>query len=89
MGVCRDCISGTLATETPTGTEVTLHGLRTYVSLPNGQPKAVIVVISDMFGWTLPNSRLLADKYAKNGGFLVYLPDFTSGELKPVLGQTD
>ena len=33
------------------------------------------MIIHDIFGWTLPNSRLLADHYAKEVDATVYLPD--------------
>lgn len=33
------------------------------------------MIIADAFGWTLPNNRILADDYAKQG-FQVYLPEF-------------
>ena len=37
-------------------------------------------MFSDAFGIPLPNNRLIADTYAKNGDYLVYLPDFTEGD---------
>ncbi len=37
-------------------------------------------MISDAFGWSFVNNRILADKYAKNGHFRVFLPDFMDGE---------
>lgn len=39
-----------------------------------------MVLLHDMFGWKLPNSRLLADRFASSLGVTVYLPDFFSGE---------
>lgn len=43
--------------------------------------KGVIVIIPDVFGWILPNVRLLADGFARKTGLTVYAPDFMSGEL--------
>jgi hypothetical protein len=40
----------------------------------------LIVFIPDIFGWEMSNSRLLADSFAKEGGFLVYLPNFMNGK---------
>ena len=79
---CRDCISGTLHTDKPTGYTTTIHGISTYITRPeNGeQEKGLIIYITDLFGWELPNSRLLADKYAKKGGYAVYVPDFLRGQ---------
>lgn len=76
---CPDCISGTLADETPTGTETTIHGRPTYVATPEGESKGLIIYIPDAFGWKFTNNRVLADKYAKDGGFTVYIPDFMGG----------
>ena len=38
-----------------------------------------MVIIPDLFGWKLNNSRVLADRYAERGGYTVYLPDFMDG----------
>ena len=78
---CKDCFSGTLHERTPAGREETIHGLPTYVTEPpNGvAPKGIVVIIPDFFGWTFVNSRVLADTYAKRGGWTVYLPDFMDG----------
>ncbi len=77
---CKDCISGTLHSGTPTGTVTTLHGLPTYVAdPPSGSPKGIIVIIPDAFGWEFTNNRVLADSYAKKGSFRVYIPDFMNG----------
>ena len=80
---CRDCVSGAIHTGNPTGVEITYQGLRTYVSRPDEETteKGIIIFITDIFGWEFPNSRLLADKYAKKGGYTVYIPDFMRGQL--------
>ena len=81
------CASGSLHTGTPTGREDKLHGLDVYVAEPpSGNPKGIVVVIPDIFGWTLPNNRILADNFAKKGDFLVYLPDFMNGTMRILLG---
>lgn len=75
------CAAGAIHQKTPTGREAKIHGLDCYVAEPpqGVQPKGVIVILSDVFGWTLPNSRILADGYAKKGAWLVYLPDMMNG----------
>jgi len=80
-GYCKDCFTGTTSLGTPTGKVTTIHGLSVYVAEPEAgvQPKGLIVMLSDGFGWDFVNNRILADKYAKRGGFLVYLPDFMNG----------
>ncbi|KFY55689.1 hypothetical protein V496_06911 [Pseudogymnoascus sp. VKM F-4515 (FW-2607)] len=76
---CSDCVSGTLSEGTPTGTETIIHGLPTYVAVPEGESKGLLVYIPDAFGWKFTNNRVLADQYAKKGGFTVYLPEFMDG----------
>ena len=80
---CQDCFTGTLHEGTPAGQVRTIHTLPTYVSdpPPGIDPKAIIVIISDAFGWELSNNRVLADAYARRGGYTVYLPDFMNGRL--------
>ncbi|TKA43664.1 hypothetical protein B0A54_05447 [Friedmanniomyces endolithicus] len=57
-----------------------LHGLNTYVIGNRTNPRAIIVMYSDIFGLLLPNNKLIADSYAKSGDYLVYLPDFFKGD---------
>ena len=45
--------------------------------------KGIIVLLPDLFGWAVSNCRLLADSYAREGGFLVLLPDFMDGSSPP------
>ncbi|KAJ8099824.1 Alpha/Beta hydrolase protein [Lipomyces tetrasporus] len=73
---CPACVSGTLHTATPKGSTTKLFGLDTYVSPIPKNPRGVILYITDIFGWELPNARLLADEYAEEGGFVVYVPNF-------------
>lgn len=90
---CKDCFTGELTTAIPSGKEIILHGLNTYIALPSAtaedggkvSAKGIIVMIPDAFGWTMPNNRVLCDVYAKKGGYLVLLPDFMSGSLVPNL----
>jgi dienelactone hydrolase len=81
-GPCADCFSGSVHEGTPTGNIVTIHGLRVYVAEPDVdiKPKGLIVMIHDAFGMDFVNNKILADRYAKRGGFLVYLPDFMDGK---------
>ncbi|OBT53763.1 hypothetical protein VE04_05044 [Pseudogymnoascus sp. 24MN13] len=80
---CKNCLTGYMKTEKPTGTVSTIHGLETYVATPPNAPKGLIVMIPDIFGWETNNSRLLADSLSQDGDFLVYLPDFMNGTAPP------
>ncbi|WPH02311.1 Hypothetical protein R9X50_00517300 [Acrodontium crateriforme] len=85
MSLKQCCASGSLHTGTPTGRIEKVHGLDCYIAdAPNGSPKGIVVIIPDAFGWTLPNSRILADDYAKKGNFTVYLPEFMDGVVVPL-----
>ncbi|KAH8711981.1 dienelactone hydrolase [Phaeosphaeriaceae sp. PMI808] len=77
---CHDCFRGGVSKGHPTGNEVIIHGVRTYVAKPEAgaTPKGIIVFITDAFGWGFVNNRVLSDHYAK-GGFLVYCPDLMNG----------
>ena len=41
--------------------------------------RGIVVIVPDLFGWKLNNSRVLADRYAERAGYTVYLPDFMDG----------
>lgn len=116
MSTC--CLTGTLATGTPTGSESEVAGLPTYIARPSNESVAkTIIFLPDgkgisipktpnphtpslhsspakkqthqcpckAFGYTLPNTRLLADKYAA-AGFTAYIPDVHSADsLSPSL----
>lgn len=75
------CMSGALHNHaTPVGREETIGGLPCYVSEPPSKSKKhTIIFLVDIFGYQLPNTRILADQYAKEG-FYVYVPDILNGD---------
>jgi len=79
---CPDCFQGTVLTGyNAQGTLTTIHGRQTYIAKPadDAPPKGIIIIISDAFGLPFPNNKYIADRYAREGQFLVYLPDFMDG----------
>ena len=67
------CLSGFEWDGTPIGKEAKLANNDTYVT---GTDKDVaVLLIHDLYGWTLQNTRLLADHFAKEISATVYLPD--------------
>lgn len=79
-GLSTCCISGIINTGQPSGREDNIGGLDVYVSEPQDKSTSKsIVFITDVFGWKLPNVRLLADDYAK-AGFTCYVPDVHQGD---------
>jgi len=79
---CAECYTGHTRPGVPGGIEVEIHGIKAYVagSQPaENVPEALIVIISDAFGWKTNNIRLLADSYARRTACRVYVPDFMNG----------
>jgi len=57
-----------------------MAGLDIYEAIPENKSKAkTILFVADIFGYTLPNARLLADEFA-HAGFYVVVPDFLQGD---------
>jgi len=74
------CVSGHIHQGTPKGTVDEIAGLKTYVSKPQDGSKArTVIFITDIFGYELPNVRLLADEYAAQG-FYCLIPDLFNGD---------
>jgi hypothetical protein len=69
----RCCLQGFEWEGTPTGKESTLANNKAYVTGSN--PDVAIMVITDLFGWTFVNERLLSDHYANGVDATVYMPD--------------
>jgi hypothetical protein len=70
---CENCKTGFAWDGKSTGKESTLGQNKAYIT---GDSKdAAILVICDIFGWTLPNVRILADHYAKEASATVYVVD--------------
>lgn len=57
----------------PTGREGTLAQNQAYITGTN--KNAAVMVIHDIYGWTFPNIRLLADHFAEECNATVYVPD--------------
>ena len=71
--MAKCCLSGFEWEGTPIGTEATLANNNSYVTGSNSD--VAVLVITDLFGWTFINERLLSDHYAKEVDATVYMPD--------------
>lgn len=49
------------------GHEVQIEHIRAYVVKPSAASDTAIIVIQDIYGWQLPNTRYMADMLAANG----------------------
>lgn len=67
------CAKGFKWDGVPKGHKLTLSDNAAYVTGSNSE--VAILVIHDLFGWTFPNIRLLADAYAEEVDATVYVPD--------------
>ncbi|KAJ5819456.1 Alpha/Beta hydrolase protein [Penicillium riverlandense] len=79
MSFSKCCIQGFAWQGTPTGHTGKLASNDVYITGDNTDVS--ILFIADLFGWTFPNVRLLADHYAREVGATVYVPDFFGGEV--------
>lgn len=57
------------------GQEVQIEHFKAYVVKPSTASDKAIIVIQDIFGWQLPNTRYMADMLAANGYMCVYVTD--------------
>ncbi|KAJ3011051.1 UNVERIFIED_CONTAM: hypothetical protein HDU68_001851 [Siphonaria sp. JEL0065] len=77
------CCSGTIDSGAPRGRVETIAGHQTYVApQPSAYSDSLVVIATDIFGFTLPNPRLMADKYAEKG-FICVVPDVFKGTEPP------
>ena len=67
------CRTGFKWNGTPTGREGTLAGNKTYIAGSN--PDVAVLLITDIYGWTLRNLRLLADHFAAEANCTCYVVD--------------
>lgn len=70
---CDNCKSGFAWNGKTVGTEGKLGQNDAYITGTNKD--AAVLIVTDIFGWTLPNVRILADHYAKEANVTVYIPD--------------
>ncbi|XP_060628692.2 carboxymethylenebutenolidase homolog [Anolis sagrei] len=61
------------------GHEVSIEHIKAYLTKPPHHTDKAVIVIHDVFGWQLPNTRYIADMLASNG-YIAILPDFYRGQ---------
>ena len=78
---CDKCVSGTVHIGTATGSDIELGSLHCYYAAPPpGLPPApTVVFLTDVFGHSFINARLLADAYAREN-LHVLVPDIFAGD---------
>lgn len=77
------CCGGVVDKGTPTGSVQTIAGIQCYLAEYSGDEKknddVLIVIATDIFGYTLPNSRLIADGLANEFKTKCVVPDLFQG----------
>ncbi|KAK7879387.1 hypothetical protein WMY93_030723 [Mugilogobius chulae] len=61
------------------GKEVQIEHMKAYLVKPKAASEKAIIVIQDIFGWKLPNTRYIADMLSSNG-YMAVVPDFFLGK---------
>ncbi|XP_076868943.1 carboxymethylenebutenolidase homolog [Brachyhypopomus gauderio] len=61
------------------GQEVQIEHIQSYVVKPKCPTEKAVIVIQDIFGWQLPNTRYMADMLSSNG-YVAVCPDFFVGK---------
>ncbi|XP_054621072.1 carboxymethylenebutenolidase homolog isoform X1 [Dunckerocampus dactyliophorus] len=61
------------------GQEVQIEHFKAYLVKPSTVSEKAVIVIQDIFGWQLPNTRYMADMLAANG-YTAVCPDFFLGK---------
>lgn len=64
------------------GQEVQIEHIKAYVAKPSTVSDKAIIVIQDIFGWQLPNTRYMTDMLAANGYVYVKVIDSKLPHIK-------
>ena len=78
------CCSGTVDAGTPQGSEKKLKltsasSIDCYWAPAQAGGNCAVIIVTDIFGWKLPNARLLADKLGPELNATVIVPDLFNG----------
>ena len=79
QGLCPHCISGSVLEGEPTGTMI--DGAYLAAGSDPSQSTKAVILLTDIFGLPLKNSKILADVFAKEVGTDAWVPDMFDGAL--------
>lgn len=76
------CTKVTIHTGNPTGSVITLAGLPTYVTANYSEKSTrFLVIFTDIFGYQLTNTQLVADTFSQLLGYPVIMPDILNDDV--------
>lgn len=78
MASCPDCKKGAILPGEPSGTMVKDAY---FAAGPEGNTSRAVVLLTDIFGLPLVNSKIIADNISKRLGCDVWVPDLFNGKL--------
>ncbi|KAF7318700.1 DLH domain-containing protein [Mycena chlorophos] len=89
---CPNCFTGAVLDETPTGHTSDIDGVAYVAPGPEdaagaGGNKRAVILLTDIFGLPLKNSKILADNFAKSLACDVYVPDLFAGHPPVTVSQ--
>ncbi|XP_077165940.1 carboxymethylenebutenolidase homolog [Paroedura picta] len=73
------CPAGDLLDYEGLGCEIPVEHINAYLCGPSLPTEKAVIVIHDIFGWQMPNTRYVVDMLAAKG-YLAILPDFYKGQ---------
>jgi len=76
------CVTGAIHTGNPKGKVEVVADRKTYITGSNGSN--AILYLTDVFGYEMPNHRLIADTLAAELPVTVYVPDFLEESAFPL-----
>ncbi|KAJ7175820.1 dienelactone hydrolase [Mycena filopes] len=84
---CPDCFRGSVLEGEPTGIMTDKGDY--FAAGPTGTSKRAVVLLTDIFGLPLKNSKILADSFAERLGCDVWVPDLFNGRPPVAPGQLE
>ncbi|KAJ7675863.1 Alpha/Beta hydrolase protein [Mycena polygramma] len=86
---CPNCFLGSVLEGEPTGVISEIEGAYFASGGPDASNKRAIILLTDIFGLPLNNSKLLADNFAKHLKCDVWIPDLFAGKPPVTVKQMD
>lgn len=83
MASCPDCTKGVELSGEPTGVILDIQGAY-FAAGPQETSSRAIILLTDIFGLPLKNSKILADNLAKRLNCDVWVPDLFNGREFPI-----